>query len=960
MCKVRGALLNARSVCNKAEQIHELILDNDLHLLALTETWLKKSDGSIAVDMCPPNYRLLHKCRPSSKGERGGGVGFVLAKSIEAEEIPVEEYTTFETLAIKVKCKRPMVVMLVYRPPPSPRNNLTLPAFIDEFTEYLAEATTKHKEIMVIGDFNLHWDQEGNPGVRMFKEIIETHGIKQHVTESTHVENHILDLIMTNSDATHRVSSIKVEEPRLSDHAMITFIMTLSATPAKKTQRAIRKVQRMNRQEFTATLSRNIATINTDCPTAETLDTLVSNFSEAVTKSLDVHAPLKEITLKDGDPKPWYDNDIHQERRKRRRAERQYKKTRLTVHKQELERQSQLVIEMIKEKKSKYYQEKFKQANSKETFRLMKHLLTPPSSQNIGMDDLTAAENFKSFFEEKIRKIHTILNAADTEPRRNDGSTAVSSFTAFSPISTEELSKMIKRAPCKSCPLDPLPTNLLKENGILQLLAPIITSIINHSLSLSYVPEDFKSALVRPTLKKEDAITTELSNYRPVSNLQFLSKILERVVASQITKYLEDNGIMDPLQSAYRQAHSTETAMMKVKDDIDGILDDGDAALLVLLDLSAAFDTIDHDLLLERLATSVGVQGQALEWVRSYLHNRHQRVSVGSAHSSTSPLQTGVPQGSVLGPLLFTLYVLPLGRIIEAHDILRHHYADDTQLYTRLHIRGSPQERLQEDIQKMEKCLVAVRSWMSKNKLKLNDKKTEVLVIATKANKPRLREVTLKIGSDVITPANTVRDLGSWLDGAMDMSQQVAHTTKACFFHLRCISRIRRHLDDEACAKAINACVTSRLDYHNGLIAGARQCTLKPLNRVQNHAARLLTKTPRRAHITPVLKDLHWLPVKERADFKLLVFIQSAFHQQTAPQYIKDMFTAYAPERPLRSTDDPWTVRVTSANRHEGERQSSHHGAILWNSLPFVLRSEPSKDVFKKRLKTHLFYRAFE
>ena len=148
-----------------------------------------------------------------------------------------------------------------------------------------------------------------------------------------------------------------------------------------------------------------------------------------------------------------------------------------------------------------------------------------------------------------------------------------------------------------------LSTNLLKKEPICQLLSPIITNtcIINHSLGLSYVPKDFKTALVRSTLNKEDAIRTELSNYRPVSNLMFLSKILEKVVASQIMNYLEENGISDPFQSAYRQAHSTETAMMKVKNDIDAILDEGDAALLVLLDLSAAFETIVHVILLQSL-----------------------------------------------------------------------------------------------------------------------------------------------------------------------------------------------------------------------------------------------------------------------------------------------------------------------------------------------------------------------
>ena len=204
---------------------------------------------------------------------------------------------------------------------------------------------------------------------------------------------------------------------------------------------------------------------------------------------------------------------------------------------------------------------------------------------------------------------------------------------------------------------------------------------------------------------------------------------------------------MDQLQSAYRKSHSTETAMLKVKADMDAILDEGDAVLLVLLDQSAAFDTIHHGILLERLESEVGIKGMALAWIHSYLTERRQRVVMNDSRSGETPLSTGIPQGSVLGPLLFSLYVRPLKDIIQKYGIKRHQYADDSQLYVRLRLRGNISEDVHEDVNSMEQYLDEVRSWMAANRLKLNESKTEVLVISKNHHQNLLKEVPLKVGT---------------------------------------------------------------------------------------------------------------------------------------------------------------------------------------------------------------------
>lgn len=211
------------------------------------------------------------------------------------------------------------------------------------------------------------------------------------------------------------------------------------------------------------------------------------------------------------------------------------------------------------------------------------------------------------------------------------------------------MSKTIREAPAKSCSLDRLPTWLLKN---MDNLVPIITSIINESLTTGEFPTSFKTALVRPLLKKATLDPENLRNYRPVSNLAFISKTLEKIVAAQLTSHMKTNGLYEMHQSAYRCYHSPETALVKVQNDLLRALDDGCGVFLVLLDLSAAFDTLDHDILLGRLENSLGLSGAALQWMNSYLRGRSQTIIIDGVKSHSADLQYGVPQGSVLGPIL--------------------------------------------------------------------------------------------------------------------------------------------------------------------------------------------------------------------------------------------------------------------------------------------------------------------
>ena len=237
-----------------------------------------------------------------------------------------------------------------------------------------------------------------------------------------------------------------------------------------------------------------------------------------------------------------------------------------------------------------------------------------PFPESSSLQQLT--NDFGDFFSQKIKLIRDAFDDTIEPDQDNPVIPETQKLSDFQLVTEDEIKKMISSSPTKSCDLDPLPTKLLKE--CLAELCPVITKIINLSLSMGVFPPQFKSAILTPLLKKL-GLELIFKNYRPVSNLAFISKLDERVVAKQLVNHLVSNEMYDPLQSAYRDHHSTETAILKVHNDILESMDKQNVVLLVLLDLSAAFDTVDHTILLNRLKHRMGVERTVLQWMESYL-----------------------------------------------------------------------------------------------------------------------------------------------------------------------------------------------------------------------------------------------------------------------------------------------------------------------------------------------------
>ena len=408
--------------------------------------------------------------------------------------------------------------------------------------------------------------------------------------------------------------------------------------------------------------------------------------------------------------------------------------------------------------------------------------------------------------------------------------------------------------------------------------------------------------------------------------------------------------------------HSTETALLRVQNDLLQAVDKHGGAILVLLDLSAAFDTIDHKKLLNILDVSFGIRGDALKWFESYLTERTQTVQIGKEFSNSQTLKFGVPQGSVLGPILFTIYTTPLGDIIRQHGIDFHLYADDTQLY--LCFKPSNSTSKQEAIQRIENCVRDIKSWMTNNFLKLNEDKTELVVVTSHDDISRSQQITMNIGGHDIGPSEHFpKNLGVVFDSTCSLKEHVTKVCKSVNYHLYSIGKIRKFMDMSTTEKMINALVTSRLDYCNSLMYGICDARINQLQRCQNNAARVISLRRKYDHISDIRQSLHWLPVRQRIDFKVLLLVYKAKHHEStlAPVYLKDLMQPYAPKRSLRSQDAGF-LQVPRYNLERfGKRSFAVAGPTLWNDLPDYIRCKQFKTVddFKSKLKSHLFVKAY-
>ena len=942
---MKTSLWNARSLKNKTDLVHDYLSDHNLDLMLFTECWLNGNDLAARKLENNGTFRLMLNPRSN---RTGGGVGCLYRSNLNIQKIDTKQTTSFEHLALDID--RKAIIVLIYRAEPSTRNNYSMSTFYEEFSDLIANFHTDKRELMITGDFNLHINKPHVRKVTKFNEILETFNLKQHVIGPTHLAGNTLDLIITREQS-NIITKYDIDD-LISDHHSILIDMKISKPSKAKKYVKYRKTKNMNLNNFKIDLRHFLSSrLDRTGLSLLSLDHLIETYEDSK-KILDKHAPEsgKFITIRN--PTPWNTEDIKSLKTAKRKAEKKWRKTRSQSDLDNFREKRNELTKHTSEFKKKSLAKKIKdnKGNSKALFKIVNAELqrTQETPLPLVNDDKKLATNFLNFFDDKINKIRQKLDNSSTKPTI-ENSFKGSPLTTFKMLSQDEIKKIIEKMNPKHSSLDPLPTWLIKECR--DEFIPIITQIVNKSLQLGTIPNTLKHAIIKPLLKKAGQ-DLELKNYRPVSNLKFLSKIIETAVITQYNEHLARNSLHDMKQSAYKPLHSTETLLTKISNDILINGNNGDLTMLVLLDLSAAFDTIDHDILLERLEYMHGIRGMALKWFTSYLKDRTQSVIINETESESKTLKFGVPQGSKLGPILFNTYIAPLSAVVNKHQIEDQKYADDEQLimaFKPTHNDGLTAKA------KMENCISDIRKFLTDNKLCNNGEKTEFIILGPKGKLRNLNIDSITVDNVDIKAADHVKNLGVMLDKHMTMDKQVSKMCQAAYFNIRNIGHIRSSLDKEVTKTLVNALVTPHLDYGNGLLYNISCKLIKKLQVAQNSAVRLIDKLSKREHITEARKNLHWLPIEARIEYKIITTTWKILNNQS-PEYLKRLITLKNNNRSLRSSGKLLLEPPDTKSRNSwGSRPFAISSPTLWNRLPDDLKQKKTIESFKKSLKTHLF-----
>ena len=931
-------LWNARSLNNKLDHLITLLLEENLQIAFITETWFK-TQQNISTAILKENGYLIYHFNRESRG--GGGIAIIYRNCLKLCSSKSYEFKSFECIvgSIASTSSKNITFVVVYR-----LCELAPSLFLTEFYDFLEMIFVKNSNIIILGDFNLHVNDVFNPEVIQFHSILSSFGLNQLVDQPTHIAGNTLDLVITNQFES-KIKDIKVDNVSSSDHALIFFKVSFEFNVSEKKSVTMKVYKDINIENFQTEMTLKVKDFT---------EQNFSNFYDAFNGyNMLCHESVKDYveykSVKIGKTRPkWMDTEYVKSRATRRKLYKRWVRTRSSFDRYNFVTARENTHKLSQEKQILFYRKTIENSSNsqKSLFSICKNLLDVSKSKSLPSYKcpVALASKFNDYFINKIENIrnnfgikqvyiHNEIKDTYTGPVMSD----------FEPVSSEWLRKMMLSKTIRTSPEDALPDFLFKQS--LDQLLPAVTLLVNLSLSTGSM-EGLKDSVITPILKKAGSDPEVLKNYRPVCNTLYLSKTIERVVIVQANNHLELIKAHITNQSGYKPFHSCETLLLRVTNDVLNNMDNSKCTIALLLDLSAAFDTVDHDLLLEILWFDLGLRGTVFKWFKDFLSGRKQAVCIDGEKSEFRENKFGVPQGSVVGPFLFNVYVRSLMKLMENEGFTAHGYADDHQFLFSFQV----------DFQasvirwKIPHSLDIVGKWMSKYFLKLNPSKTQVIVFYPDSRLCNIvfSQVILSDGSH-IQLSDSVYNLGVTLDAKMSFSPHISSIISQGYRLIHNLSGIRKFISKDHLKTLVNSLIIAKLDNCNSLLLGISAFDLGRLRRFQNSCARLIYNARKRDHVTGILQELHWLPCEARICFKVLCYTFKCIHG-LAPIYLSELLVT-------RQSND-LSLQIPKTLSSYGDRSFSGAAPRFWNALPVEIRFASSIEVFKSKLK-HYFFDSF-
>ena len=940
--------LNVQGICgdkmSKFSEISAILTapeNSKLHIFGMSETKLKshKINSIFKVNGFQSPFRK------DNNDNGGGGIIVYVREGILAKRREDLETNDIACLWLEI-CPnngKSFLVGNMYRPPD------TKVEFNDRFEDFIDIVSDQNKEFIILGDFNrnlLNCEIERDWG-----NFTSSLGLTQLISEPTRVTQEsqtLIDHIYTNNEET--IQSVSVEKMCISDHFAVFCNRKSHASFSKNTHQVItyRSFKNFEEAYFLSDLSSVPWEI---LEQFDNVDDIVNVWNTLFLEILDKHAPIKSHRVKKKYQSEWLSSEILD-------CMKQRNKYKLNGNISEYKQMRNKVTDLTDIAKKKTYQTKIEEGKSdpRTIWKLFKEFgLKGKGNDNENNfaikceDNIITAESdlailFNNYFVNVASKLQEPIINSEFEYLNTFVESKVPNDVEFKiPLTNAAFVNtfLSNLNISKSTGLDNIGPKILKLSA--NIIAPSLVYIINKSITSGTFPSVWKEAKVKPLFKSGDK--DDINNYRPISILPTVSKLIEKWVDVNFSLFLNNFSLLHKSQSGFRAKHSTESAMILMVDSWLKALNSGKLVGCVMVDFRKAFDLVDHQILLKKLQ-SYKCSDSCLSWFNSYLINRTQRVVLNNELSDSSVVNCGVPQGSILGPLLFLLFINDLPLLLHDTVSFVDLYADDTTLYE----QHSDLKTLQRNLQK---SLNLLHDWCRKNGMVLNTLKTKVMLITSRQKRNNLHQSTLTLTYSDMDIRMTTSDkiLGVYVDENLCWNDHYQHISKKVSSYLWLLSKIKSYLSLDHKLLYYNSYIKPQFDYCSIIWSNSSDFNVNKINKLQRRACKLILSSDYKS-LNESLEQLDILSF-DQSVFLSKAKIMYKVYNNLAPGYLIELFQMR--EGRLDSTlsnlrsvaNKNYVLPQAKCNLFKGSLSFS--GVVVWNSIPLEIKQSSSLNIFSKR-----------